>query len=138
EGQFGGEHDAGGDGAVAAEEDAERDAHEVPGEEEGDTDDGDDEGGEGTVPEVEPVPPVEQQHAARGGGESGEVERAHRHLPFLAFAVALVGSVLVGPALAGRGLVGPALWSPRIRLSTSSALMRHMGSPTPGAVVAPA
>src|SRR5690606_31732473 len=108
----------------SAKEDAEGDSERVPQEQEADSGDGDDRRGEGSVPEEQPEPPVDEQHASCRGEQGSQVQCAHRYR----------ASVAAGSRAAG----GPALWSPRIRLSTSWALMRHMGRPTPGAVVAPA
>src|SRR5690606_12687305 len=65
--------------------------------------------------EEQAEPHVDEHDAGQADEQRGQVDEAHARTP-----------------------IGPAERSPRTRLSTSSALMRHMGSPTPGTVVAPA
>src|SRR5206468_3149372 len=104
----------------AAVEHTEPDADEVPDEEERDADHHDERGTPGSSPEEQGELPVEHGHPDQGEHETGEVDAVHQ--PACRSSGSGSGSVEVSP------------W---IRLSSTSALMRHIGSPMPGIVDAP-
>ncbi len=85
------------------------DGDQVPEEEEADARGHHQQGPPRAVEEEEPPPQVDQPHAGGGADDGEQVEQAHR-----------------------RTSEGPLDRSPRSRLRTSSALIRHIGNPMPG------
>src|SRR5690606_38606022 len=109
------EHDSRHEWPVATQEDAEADPREIPGEKECEAYRKHDERPPPVSTEEEAESHIDGDHAGEADEERAEVDEVH----------------------AGTSL-GPADRSPRTRFSTSSALIRHIGRPTPGTVVAPA
>ena len=109
---------------LAAMEDAEGDADEVDDEQQRHRRDEHDRGPSRVAPEHEAPPPVDEEHAAEQRHQEQQVDGRHAAAPG-------------GPAASG-GVSGDAERSPRSRLSTSSALIRHIGTPMPGIVLDPA
>src|SRR5690606_14008909 len=128
-------------GALAAREDAEREPRDVPREEADDAQAHGEARAARVRPEREPEAAVEHGEAAERHGERREVgETGHRRTT----AGAPDGCSRSGRRLAARkpsrsgAGSGRAEVSPSSRFATSSALMRHIGSPTPGIVPPPA